>query len=341
MASRVYIPIDKSAAGRQKQKHDAIERLQKERYSTPIYEIGQITDLVYRSDDPLEVADIERKIIVQQHSFDEMKRIGLAPSDTETSFNQGHESITSYTIGVRKNSSNLSTLKVGDIVEIEIVSNEITKRNNIDGFYRSTLQDTENFWSYIEGNAYPIVETFKGVQNTLSKTFFPDDTSEPEELNEEVLNTRKTVPAYKGGKLIGDIEVVTLEGKEVEINTAKKYLEMKKAAKRERVYLGITSGYRSMESQTKIYNSRYEPDYQGTGTCRNKGEYSSGTFDKATRIDNNKGVAAYPGCSNHQNGKALDLWNSNRNVAWLRANASRFGFFNTVRSENWHWEYLG
>lgn len=341
MASRVYIPIDKSSSGRQKAKHDAIERLQKERYSTPIYEIGQITDLVYRSDDPLNTTDIERKIIVQQHSFDEARRVGLAPSDTETSFNQGHESIVSYTIGVRKDSNGLNTFKVGDIVEIEIVSNEITKRNNIDGFYRSTLQNTENFWNYVEGKAYPIIDTFKGAQNTLSKTFFPDDSSEPEDLNEEVLNTKKEVPAYKGGRFIGNIEVVTLEGKEVEINTAKKYLEMKKAAKREKVYLGITSGYRSMESQIRIYNSRYEPDYKGTGTCSNKGENTSGTFERATKVAEDKGVAAYPGCSNHQNGKALDLWNSSRNVAWLRANASRFGFFNTVRSENWHWEYLG
>jgi hypothetical protein len=334
MAVRTRIPIEKTKEGIEKEARESIDRLQKERYNTPIYEIGMITKLISRSTDPNKNDDIERKIMVQPYSFDKNKLIGIGPSSKEE-LDLGHEDITSYIIGVRRDFDLSNMLKNGDIVEIEIVSNEITKRNGIDGYYRSTIKDTENFGDYIEGFLFPAVELFKDAKNALT-----NQEVEEVEITEDILNTKKEVDSYKGGRYKGKIEVITLEGKDVEINTAKKYIEMKNAASKEGIRLGITSGYRSMESQTSIYNNRYEPDYQGSGTCRKKGENVSGTFEQAKKVSS-KGVAAYPGCSNHQNGKALDLWNSPSNVAWLRVNASRFGFYNTVSSENWHWEYLG
>ena len=71
--SRDYIPIDKSFDGKQKDSNDAIERLKKERYANPVYELAQITDFVYRSEDPKDSNEIARKIIVQPFSFDESK----------------------------------------------------------------------------------------------------------------------------------------------------------------------------------------------------------------------------------------------------------------------------
>lgn len=340
MAVRTYIPIDKTFDGRQKNDAEALQRLQRERYSNPIYEIGQITDFVYSTDDPLEITDLERKIIVQPYSFDKSLDTAIKPEGDDNSFDDGHEEVTSYIIGVRKNHELSTIIKIGDIIEIEIVNNEITKRNGIDGFYSSTLQESIGVWRIIEGNLYNAIDLAKRTYNGLSKNFNPGSDSDVLELTQEILQTKKTAPAYKGGRRISDIEIVTIEGKEVEINTAKKYLEMKKAAREEGVYLSITSGYRSMESQIQIYNNRYEPDYQGSGNCGNKGENISGVFQTAAKVSS-KGVAAYPGCSNHQNGKALDISNSPRNVSWLKRNGSRFGFYNTVRSENWHWEYIG
>jgi hypothetical protein len=336
MATRTYRPIDKDFDGTQKDNRQAVERLKKERYANPIYEIGQITDFVYRSEDPLEKGDLERKIIVQGYSYDKSLKTGIGPKKEQ----ERHEDETSYIIGVRRGQSLDKVLKIGDIVEIQIVSNELTKRNNIDGFYSSTLKETDGVWNFIEGSTFDLTDSYKGIKNDLSKNFFPSESETQTELSEEVLATKRVAPSYRRGNLVGNIEIITLEGKEVEVNTAKQYLAMKKEARKDGIYLGITSGYRTMESQTKIYNRRYEPDYQGTGTCTNKGENTSGTFEKAIREPGVK-VAAYPGCSNHQNGKALDLWNSPANVRWLRANAARFGFFNTVASENHHWEYLG
>lgn len=52
--------------------------------------------------------------------------------------------------------------------------------------------------------------------------------------------------------------------------------------------------------------------------------------------------AARPGRSNHQRGTAVDISVGSMNTRtyeWLAANACRFGFKRTVRSEPWHWEY--
>jgi hypothetical protein len=56
-----------------------------------------------------------------------------------------------------------------------------------------------------------------------------------------------------------------------------------------------------------------------------------------TKSCNNGNLAAKPGYSNHQNGRAVDVSTS----SWLFANAAKFGFVRTVPSEDWHWEYAG
>lgn len=52
------------------------------------------------------------------------------------------------------------------------------------------------------------------------------------------------------------------------------------------------------------------------------------------------GLAARPGTSNHGYGLAVDIIQNGAAVAWLRANAGRFGF-RTIPREPWHWEYRG
>jgi hypothetical protein len=57
---------------------------------------------------------------------------------------------------------------------------------------------------------------------------------------------------------------------------------------------------------------------------------------------NSCNLAAEPGYSNHQSGEALDLNTAASGVySWLVNNASRYGFYRTVPSEPWHWEFFG
>lgn len=51
-------------------------------------------------------------------------------------------------------------------------------------------------------------------------------------------------------------------------------------------------------------------------------------------------LAARPGTSNHGWAVAADMrWGRLVTLAWLQANAPRYGFINDVASENWHYTY--
>lgn len=104
----------------------------------------------------------------------------------------------------------------------------------------------------------------------------------------------------------------TVNGKQVEIETAKSFVRMRDAAAREGVSIVVVSGFRTMAKQRNLY-----------------------ALYKAGRGN----LAAPPGYSNHQSGHALDLNTKARGVyAWLARNGAKYGFRRTVPSENWHWE---
>lgn len=118
--------------------------------------------------------------------------------------------------------------------------------------------------------------------------------------------------AWQGGRRLGAIDAVVIDGKPVAVRTADAYKRMRDAARRDGVTLRINSGFRSYEEQAALYKL-YR---QGRGN-----------------------LAAKPGYSNHQNGRALDLNTSDPGVyRWLSRNARHFGFRRTVPSEKWHWE---
>lgn len=116
---------------------------------------------------------------------------------------------------------------------------------------------------------------------------------------------------YRGGRAM-KVCVTALNGKQVEVETAKAFARMRDAAKRDGVTLVVVSGFRTMAKQRELYRL-----------------YRAGRGN----------LAAPPGYSNHQSGHALDLNTKARGVyAWLVRNGSRFGFRRTVPSEAWHWE---
>ncbi len=91
------------------------------------------------------------------------------------------------------------------------------------------------------------------------------------------------------------------------------FRRMRAAAASAGVEIGATGAYRDYAGQVDL--------------ARRKGLYSNG------------GLAAVPGTSQHGWGLAIDVDVNADGQAWLRANASRFGFFEDVPREPWHWEY--
>jgi LAS superfamily LD-carboxypeptidase LdcB len=124
----------------------------------------------------------------------------------------------------------------------------------------------------------------------------------------------EVVVGYRNGKPI-ELEVADVDGVSVEVTTARAFIVMRDAAAEAGVYLQAWSGFRSQEKQAALY----EAWKAGVGN-----------------------PAAKPGYSNHQSGRALDinlLGVPRETYAWLKKNASRYGFRRTVASEPWHWEY--
>ena len=118
---------------------------------------------------------------------------------------------------------------------------------------------------------------------------------------------------YRNGRRSA-IDVVTVSGAEVEVQTAQAFMAMRAAAAERGIDLWIQSGFRTRDEQAVLYRA-----------------WKKGRGNKAAR----------PGHSNHQSGRALDIAVSSPGaLAWLSSNASRFGFKRTVRGEPWHWEYI-
>jgi LAS superfamily LD-carboxypeptidase LdcB len=111
------------------------------------------------------------------------------------------------------------------------------------------------------------------------------------------------------------IKIVDVDGKDVETHTAHAFRVMQRAAHKAGVKLAIRSGFRSFKKQAQLYK-----DYR-----RGRGN-----------------LAAPPGYSNHESGRALDLYVTDHHAYdWLHDHAATYGFHRTVPGEAWHWEYLG
>jgi len=103
------------------------------------------------------------------------------------------------------------------------------------------------------------------------------------------------------------------EGEKLTEAAAKQFRRMDAAARTEGIDLRVNSGYRTY-SQQAFYYQRYL---------------------------NGGNVAAPPGSSNHGWGLSVDLDVNGESGAsrWLRKNGAKYGFFNDVATEPWHWTY--
>jgi LAS superfamily LD-carboxypeptidase LdcB len=124
----------------------------------------------------------------------------------------------------------------------------------------------------------------------------------------------RNATGYVGGAKT-TVKLTDVNGKDVEVRTAKAFRVMAKAARKKGVTLSIRSGFRSYAKQAKLYK-----------------QYRRGEGN----------LAAPPGYSNHESGRALDLYvTDHKAFDWLQEHARTYGFHRTVPGEAWHWEYLG
>lgn len=136
------------------------------------------------------------------------------------------------------------------------------------------------------------------------------------------LGPTRSATAYTNGQP-RTIQIVTVQGKNLEVNQARRFLEMQEAARRDGVDLQLISGFRTMAEQRRLYD---------------------GWVNRRPGFN----LAARPGYSEHQNGTALDLNTTGSSDSrgtgkvynWLVKNAGKFGF-ERIPAEHWHWEFKG
>ncbi|NCC86560.1 MAG: D-alanyl-D-alanine carboxypeptidase family protein [Clostridia bacterium] len=130
----------------------------------------------------------------------------------------------------------------------------------------------------------------------------------------------------------------------LDYRVAVEYQKMYDAAAAQGIYLTPYSGYRSIEHQSRIFNSFVD-------TYKNKG-YST----NAAKYEASK-TSLPPGTSEHNMGMAMDIVNTktdfvnSKEYAWLDANAQNYGFIlrypedktevTQIVHEPWHWRYVG
>jgi hypothetical protein len=136
---------------------------------------------------------------------------------------------------------------------------------------------------------------------------------DPDSLNQTESCHRVT--GYRSGHAM-NICVTTIDGHYVEVNTARAFLRIRKAARNVGISIHVVSGFRSMASQRYLYHCYLSKKCNGGN------------------------LAAVPGYSNHQSGHALDLNTSAGGVySYLVNHGHAYGFRRTVPSEKWHWEH--
>jgi zinc D-Ala-D-Ala carboxypeptidase len=124
---------------------------------------------------------------------------------------------------------------------------------------------------------------------------------------------RKPRPPKRAGALKTLLHIPG--GERLRADAARAFQEMHAEASAQGIWLWAVSGHRSRAEQRSLYRL-----------------YRKGLGPRAAR----------PGRSNHQRGTAVDVpvgSITSEAYGWLSANACRFGFRRTVRSEPWHWEY--
>jgi hypothetical protein len=135
-------------------------------------------------------------------------------------------------------------------------------------------------------------------------------------LTSDVDCTREREPAYSGGQQIGTVDVVRIGNKRVTVKTAHAFLHLQRLADAQGIDVSINSGFRTMSEQQYFY------DCYKTKRC------------------NNGNLAAKPGYSNHQNGRALDLGGDRAQLNRL-IERNGLDWRRTVAKEPWHYEYFG
>jgi peptidoglycan hydrolase-like protein with peptidoglycan-binding domain len=162
--------------------------------------------------------------------------------------------------------------------------------------------------------------------------------------SESQVDLPQVVRSYGNGKIPGQLLVSCgIRNFKMVEPAARACRAMVTAAAAEGVLLDATGTYRSYEQQESLFKQRYTKSPQ---SGRRTKTWNGVTYWQKPGV----AMAATPGTSKHGLGVTPDL--AQRSAAgklesvgtntlqWLAAHGPSFGFWNSVKSEAWHWPYF-
>ena len=156
-----------------------------------------------------------------------------------------------------------------------------------------------------------------------------------------LLNTKYKLP---DGYKVETAPAVAGSGEVLDKRVQPYYEKMYNAAKKEDIVLTPYSGYRSISTQTRLYNNKVT-SYQNSGYSYYEAQIQASHW------------SMLPGCSEHNFGVAMDIcntrsdFNETKEYEWLQKHAAEYGFIERyteektsitgVAAEPWHWRFVG
>ena len=151
--------------------------------------------------------------------------------------------------------------------------------------------------------------------------------------------------SWQYGKRIGTEETVIYRGVLVATKIAPFLVSLVNAGKEAGINYSVNSAFRTNEDQF-INGKRKSGQNRLYDLWQHKDKKKHFTYKghnpRNPAISTTGNLAASPGRSNHQNGKAVDLSPTKTGTAgykWMVENGWKYGFVRTVKKERWHWEY--
>lgn len=180
----------------------------------------------------------------------------------------------------------------------------------------------------------------------------PVEEEEEEELTEDLPDDWNLILVNRTHPLPEDFEVELKSiggGHQIDARAYDDYMAMVQAARKEGVYVYVTSSYRSMDKQISLHEAKIE-----------EGVMMGYSYEKAK--ERAAEVVAVPGTSEHQAGLALDFVSAEyrrldekqentKGFRWLEENCYDYGFIlrypngktdvTGIIYEPWHFRYVG
>ena len=104
---------------------------------------------------------------------------------------------------------------------------------------------------------------------------------------------------------------------------------------------GLNSSYRPTSLQRAIFLARYQTTKVAYARVLGVPRYDRLVYNgRAYYRKPGMAMAAVPGTSIHEQGRALDIATASAAWAWMNKHGKRRGWRRSVRSEKWHWEYF-